>query len=504
MQRRIKMKLNKKLIILLAAAGFSVSACQNFEELEKNPNKTTKSSPALLLTSIENDFYKGPWSDVQRWNQYWCSNYNYYANQEYSWTGGSTNYLTLNDIKQMELEAASSGSGLPTKNAYSALAKFFKAFFYIDMTMRLGDIPMDEALRTSEGIFKPKYNTQKEVFLQSLTWLEEANADLAALIIANDKNLAGDFLLGGKLTGWQKAVNAFKLRLLIHLSKKEADIDLKVKQRFAETIANPAKYPLPNSSEDNLQYVYNTTTNKYPLNPDNFGNTATRNNMSATYLNKLVSLKDPRTFIVAEPAPAKIAAGLTPADFAAYVGASSGESLDDMSSKANKGEYSFIRKDRYYQYLGEPCIQIGYIELCFNIAEAINRGWVNGNAADSYNKGIRASMQLYGISTDAINAYLAQPEVAYSSVADVALNQILMQKYLGFFQNSGWEAYYNQRRTGVPTFLVGPGTANSQRIPKRFLYPSSEHTNNTENLTKALQSQFGGKDDINELMWILK
>lgn len=496
------MKLNKKFILLLTVATVGLTACQDFEELEQNPNKPSKASPSLLLTSIENDFYEAPWNDVQRWNQYWCSNYNYYATQEYSWTGGGTNYLTLNNIKQMELEALK--NGLPEKNVYAALAKFFKAYFYVDMTMRMGDIPMNDALQTENGIFKPKYNTQKEVFLQAFKWLDEANTELAALIAKNDNNISGDFLLNGKLNGWQKAVNAYKLRLLIHLSKKEADTDLKIKQRFAETLADPAKYPLPSSSSDNLQYVYNSSTNKYPLNPDNYGNTATRNNMSATYLNTLVDLKDPRTFIVAEPAPAKIAGGLTPADFGAYVGASSGESLDDMSSKVNKGEYSFIRKERYYQYLGEPCVQIGYVEVCFNIAEAVSRGWVSGNAAEYYRKGISASMQSYNISTDAINSYMAQPAIALSGNADEALKQILLQKYLGFFQNSGWEAYYNQRRTGVPTFLVGPGTANSQRIPKRFLYPSSEHTNNKENLEKALDSQFGGKDDINDAMWILK
>lgn len=424
------MKLNKKLILLLATAGIGLTACQNFEELEQNPNKPSKASPSLLLTSIENDFYEAPWNDVQRWNQYWCSNYNYYATQEYSWTGGGMNYLTLNNIKQMEHEAQK--TGLPAKNVYASLAKFFKAFFYVDMTMRMGDIPMSEALQTGNGIFKPKYNTQKEVFLQAFTWLDEANTELTALIAANDNNLSGDFLLNGKLIGWQKAVNAYKLRLLIHLSKKESDAELKIKQRFAETLANPAKYPLPGSNSDNLQYVYNSSTNKYPLNPDNYGNTATRNNMSATYLNTLVNLKDPRTFIVADPAPAKIAAGLTPADFEAYVGASSGESLDDMSSKVNKGEYSFIRKDRYYQYLGEPCVQIGYVELCFNIAEAISRGWVAGNAAEYYNKGISGSMQSYAISTDAINAYLAQPAITLAGNADEALKQILLQKYLGF------------------------------------------------------------------------
>jgi hypothetical protein len=229
--------------------------------------------------------------------------------------------------------------------------------------------------------------------------------------------------------------------------------------------------------------------------------------MSATYLNKLVELRDPRTFIVAEPAAAQLAAGLTASDFEAYVGASSGESLDDMSSNMLLGLYSAINKDKYYgSYTGEPTIQIGYIEQCFNIAEAINRGWIGGDAEAQYVNGIQASMTFHGADTDAIWAdYYAQESVHYKGNNSDGLEQIITQKYLGFFQNSGWEAYYNYRRTGIPEFLTGPGTGNSGRIAIRWQYPSSERTTNTDNYLKALQSQFGSEsDDINTKMWLLK
>ena len=49
-----------------------------------------------------------------------------------------------------------------------------------------------------------------------------------------------------------------------------------------------------------------------------------------------------------------------------------------------------------------------------------------------------------------------------NAAGTTGLTQILTQKYLAFFQHSGLEAFYNQRRTGVPTFLVGPGTGNSR------------------------------------------
>jgi len=494
----------KKILLFVMVLAVALSSCQKFEDLEKDPNRPGEVPPSLLFTNILYSVYYSPWGDEQRWNQYYCSNYAYYDDQEYDWTTTSFNYTQMKNVNQMISEATR--SGLPENNPYSALGKFFKAYFYVDMSLKLGDVPLIDALKGLENT-TPKYDTQKAVFKQALTWLEEANSDLQVLNNNLDKSLAGDFMLGNDLTKWQKVVNTYKLRVLITLSKKETDADLNIKKLFADVVTNPAKYPVMTSLDDNLKFSYNSSTDKYPLNQDNYGQTATRNNMAATYLNTLVSLKDPRTFIVADPAPAKIKAGLTAADYEAYVGASSGESLDDMSTKMLNGEYSAISKSKYYStYFGEPCIQIGYSELCFNIAEAINRGWVSGNAEDYYIKGIQSSWTFHGATVDGKwDTYYAQSLVKYSTTTSTALTQILTQKYLAFFQNSGWEAYNNNRRTGVPVFLTGAGTANSGRIAKRWQYPDSERTTNADNYNAALTSQFGSKtDDINSDMWIIK
>jgi hypothetical protein len=485
--------------------AMALSSCQKFEELEKDPNRPGEVPPSLVFTNVLYGMYYSPWSDEQRWNQFWCSNYAYYDDQEYDWTTTSFNYNQLKNVNQMITEAKR--VGMAENNPYAAIGKFMKAYYFIDMSMRLGDVPLADALKSLDNT-KPKYDSQKAVFKQALTWLEEANSDLQVLNNNLDKSLTGDFMLGNDLKKWQKVVNTYKLRVLISLSKKESDTDLNIKTQFASVVSNPVKYPVMTSLDDNLMFSYNSSTDKYPLNQDNYGQTATRNNMSATYLNTLTTLKDPRTFIVADPAPAKIKGGLTVADFEAYVGASSGESLDDMSTKMLKGEYSPISKSKYYSsYFGEPCIQIGYAELCFNIAEAINRGWVTGNTEDYYTKGIKASWTFHGVASvdTKWDAYYAQSTVKLNSTATEALKQILTQKYLAFFQNSGWEAYNNYRRTGVPTFLTGAGTANSSRIAKRWQYPSSERTTNADNYKASLKSQFGAEtDDINSEMWIIK
>ena len=56
----------------------------------------------------------------------------------------------------------------------------------------------------------------------------------------------------------------------------------------------------------------------------------------------------------------------------------------------------------------------------------------------------------------------------------------------------------------MPTFTTGPGTGNGGRIAQRFQYPTSERTANTTNYQAALTSQYGGNDDINGLMYLLK
>jgi hypothetical protein len=94
------------------------------------------------------------------------------------------------------------------------------------------------------------------VFKKSFELLETANTQLGAINAAGTLTIAGDIYFNNDLKKWQKAVNAYRLRLLIHLSKKVDDPELQVKQQFAAITSDPNKYPLMTSSSDNLQYNY--------------------------------------------------------------------------------------------------------------------------------------------------------------------------------------------------------------------------------------------------------
>src|SRR5262245_16039692 len=231
------------LLLLLISSGCS----KKYEAYTENPNLPTSVPAYLLLRQILNDMAVIPGGDPDKFCQYTLSSYTYYGTNEY-WTGAATlNYGTLRNVVAMEKEATKSSG---ENNPYNALAKFFKAYFFVDMSLKVGDLPMSEALKGLENE-TPKYDSQKDIFKQSLQLLEEANTQLTSLINSSNTSLLGDFYYQERITNsktpldalkqWQKVVNTFKLRVLIHLSKKEADADLNIKQKFSETISNPSK-----------------------------------------------------------------------------------------------------------------------------------------------------------------------------------------------------------------------------------------------------------------------
>jgi hypothetical protein len=525
----------KNIIWLSVICLVALTACQKkFDDVSVNPNQATSVPAHLLLVRQLSDLSGGlggvePWGNVSRYNQFHCRNYQYYGDNFYSFTGGPFGVYNnnLKNIDRMETEATKSGAS--AVNPYSAIAKFLKAYYYYNLTSLMGDVPMAEAVKGLDGQFSPKYDDQKAVFLQTIKWLDEANDDFAALSLSNEYifNNASDIFYGGNLTKWRRLVNTFKLRILISLSKKSADTDLKIATRFAEVLTNPSKFPLFTAVSDNFNYVYNEIQ-RYPTTPVAFGFDALRLNMAETYVKSCTDRNDPRVLLTCEPAW-KIADdnGYAPTDFRAFIGAPTGQDQNVMESNALTGKVSLINRFRYYRTkTAEPLVMVGYTEMCFNIAEAINRGWAAGNAEDWYKKGIQSSLSFYGIADGAnsvnylrsgqslgswtaasfnfnFNTFYAQTNVQYEAGA-AGLNKIILQKYIAFFQNSGWETYYNFRRTGIPAFSGGVGIGNNGVVPVRWSYPGSEENVNKANWKAAVDKQFAGADNLNGQMWLIK
>ena len=479
------------IMILVAVVLFS--ACKKHEYYQNNPNNPSTSTPALLLTNIlVSTFNINPMS-----TSYSDRHLTYYertnTSVNYGWAQASFGaYDMLRQIKDLDEKAQATG-----EQNYRGLAKFFRAIYFIQLTETFGDVPYSESLKALQGFPTPKYDLQKDIYKGVLAELDEANS----MLDASKGSMTGDIIYGGnastQILKWKKLINAFTLRTLIHLSKKENDADLSIKTKFQNIISNPTKYPLLTGNTDNGQLVYNTSAanNSYP----SFQSLSLQTSVSLEkgFVDILKSLTDPRLFQVAEPItgqPANV--------YANYAGVNGGLSISNQQAASITA--SRIKSRYYNNAINEPLIFLGYAEQEFLIAEAIARNWITGagTAQQHYSNGITASMSVYNISGAPVTTYLAQPNVVYDPLN--AISQIITQKYISFFMNSGWEAFYEQRRTGIPNFNVGPGTLNGGKIPKRWMYPQNEFSLNAENVKAAIQRQFGGVDDTNQLMWILQ
>jgi hypothetical protein len=190
-------------------------------------------------------------------------------------------------------------------------------------------------------------------------------------------------------------------------------------------------------------------------------------------------------------------------DFDAYGGLDGSAPLAENTIRLLDGEGSRVNERYYSDPVNEPSVFMSYAELEFTLAEAAKRQWITASAAEHYENGIRASLDFYGVPVDQQDDYLAQPGVTYVDANGIEM--IVTQKYLNFFLNGGWEAFYNHLRTGFPAFSVnGGGVLNNGQVPKRWMYPEQELLVNSANVTEAIQRQFPGGDNINGVTWLLK
>ncbi|MEN7547211.1 SusD/RagB family nutrient-binding outer membrane lipoprotein [Rapidithrix thailandica] len=470
-------------------------ACQTFDELQLDPNRATEVNPDLILTNLETSTMpqislSSALAVRQMVNIDGASTSQYYGWQRSSFGA----YEQLRQVYKMEQEA----QRLEQEN-YLALAKFFRSFIIINLTQTFGDVPYSEAMAGFEENYTPVYDRQKDIYAKVVKELKEANEELDA----NKGEIAGDVVYGGDILQWKKMINSFRLRILISLSHKEGWSEVDVEGQFKEMVENPDTYPIFTDNADNFALTYHDLEgNRYPLFNNNGIQTAYY--MEESFINHLKDRQDPRLFKIAEPDQKSQDAGLEPTDFDAYSGLKGSETQGENSNRINILKEGSQIHPRYYQEAtNEPSVVLSYAEVEFTLAEAAARGWIAADAEVHYQKGIKASMEFYGIEAAAITAYQNQAEVMYD--ANKGLEMILTQKYLAMFLNSGWEPFYNQRRTGIPEFdTSGGGMMNNSRIPKRWMYPQEELNLNTTHAVEAIQRQFDGNDHINAVMWILK
>ncbi|HEY1113219.1 MAG TPA: SusD/RagB family nutrient-binding outer membrane lipoprotein [Chitinophagaceae bacterium] len=490
------------------------SSCQKFDDLNDNPDATTEVSSSMLATNIilRNLRFNGRDAKAFLVDNA-VAKYIGYANegqmaQQYNSLGsGDFGYMTMLTNVEKMVEYA---KGSVMEDSYKGLAKFSRAYMFYQLTMQMGDIPYSQANQGMDGVYRPKYDTQEEVLKGILDELKEADQ-----FFAKGQTFAGDPTpYNGDPAKWRRASNAFALKVLMTLSKKAEGSSLNIKPRFAEIVAG-GNLLQGNTGFLGLNY---TTVNLHPLSGTNDLFTS-RTIVSSLVIDNLKQLNDRRMYYWADPAGAKLAAGVAESDPAAYVGVDVSMDYSAMNAGHSANQYSLLNSRYLKEGASEPRMIMTYAEQQLILAEARVRGWITtGSAQEYYESGVKAALghlmatkasYAHGKAIDQayINNYFTG-EAAFAATADEQLRQIWLQRYLLNFMQDPLTAYFDYRRHQYPEFPINPATSlnenNRSAIPMRWLYPGSETNYNRENLIEALNRQYDGYDEINKIMWVLK
>ena len=219
-----------KVLFIAGLAAFSLSSCNDWLDVNNDPNTPTSADASLNARCVYMQHYSIASYMIPSSNSaYYCGHLATYTGGQQTaamnWNLGGSN--RANNAQQWFLVPV--GGNLPdlynqamAQGAYhyAAMACYMKAFGFMNMTDLFGEAPFDEAFGDATN---PKYNTGKEVFMGCIDLIDQAielfgrQQEAGAIPLAS-----GDMWNGGDTGKWIKLCYMLKARWLNHLSKKAA------------------------------------------------------------------------------------------------------------------------------------------------------------------------------------------------------------------------------------------------------------------------------------------
>ncbi|MHA4740261.1 SusD/RagB family nutrient-binding outer membrane lipoprotein [Dyadobacter sp. MSC1_007] len=509
------MKSKIKYIGSIILSVLLATGCDNgFDEINTNKVDPTSLAPSLILNkAIISTTYLDGTSTLGML----C--YNFGIVQQVitpygsSLSGGNYNQLNnsntplvwvnfyRNVIKQLVAVTEQTKDDPQQSNIYNS-ARIWKAYAFMILTDTYGDIPYFEAGKgyISE-VIRPKYDAQEAIYKDILKELEEASGALDPAQSA----VTTDILYGGEVPKWKKLGYSLMLRAGMRLSKVDPTT---AKSYVAKAVAGGVFA----SNADNSIIRHTAIYNNYIAN-HLAAREKTNFYLAAPFVNYLKENNDPRLPVFA----------------VRYVGAKGGpEQVGDRASSDPKVQigmpmgyndvtintvlaangvvslWDFTQINlKTVLKLDAPEFHITYAQVQLLLAEAAVRGWVSGDAAEYFAKGVRANLEqmaLYdasaAIKEDVILAYLK----AHPLTKGKELEDINTQYWVATFLD-GNESWANFRRSGFPALKKNPypGSEIKEDFIRRMPYPDSEIVVNLQNVNDANARQ--GPNDLNTRVW---
>ena len=476
----------KKIFILIAACGF-MAGCNKFKDINTSPTQLTSASTRALLTNslqqipiltMGNDaagrlgalyvqhLSEGPYPGSSLYSDKNLNFANWYIGPLYNLQ------TIINYNNNDRAEAATNGS----KDNQIAVARILKAYYYLLMTDKWGDIPYSEALQ-GNGAFSPVYDKQQDIYTDLFKELTEA----VGQIKENEAAVVGDVLLNGDMAAWKRFANTQRMIMALRLSKADP---AKGKAEYTAAIAAG----VISSNAQNISYKflggdpnnYNPWYNNYTV--------SLRNDyaISKTMTDYMQPKNDPRLPVYGEVLSGSV------------VGLQYGR------NQAVNIPAAYSRIGSNFRSAGSSLPIFNYAQVLFTQAEAAKIGYTVGGdaeAATKYLDAIKASWEQHGVyDATAYATYTALPDVLYTPADGV--KKIITEKWVHGYLNS-WEVWNDWRRTGFPVLTPAVDATDARGIPIRLGYPANENALNGDHY-KAAVTNMGGMDDNYAKMWWVK
>lgn len=347
-----------------------------------------------------------------------------------------------------------------------AQSEILEVYAWSVLVNAFGDIPYSEAF--TYEIPLPKYDDAETVYNDILARLDGA----LAMLDAGAKGFEdGDLLYEGDIAQWVKFGNSLKLKLAMIV----ADVNPSAGALVAEAAPNVFK-----GLADNASFPYiSSPPNNNPLSANLNPLYSQRQDyvMAAALVDSMNAYNDPRREFY----------------------------FTDVEGEYIGGKYGFLNAYPDFSHVSEVIIDpeleavlLGYDEVEFYLAEAVERGFIGGDASEHYNNAISASIEYWTGAPD--GNYLTQEDVVYSSEDYKKL--IGVQKWIALY-NRGFDAWTEWRRLDYPNLLPpseADGAPAGLQVPVRMIYPINEQTLNGAARAAAADA-IGGDVTATKLFW---
>jgi len=486
-------------------SGFLLTSCtKDFEEINTDPNNTPNAlpqqllAPALVNTLTYNMIRNRNFNNELMQVTVDVSDaegkvfrYDYRSNwSDYLYNGLYGELSNFKDVYKIASQP------LNFNRSYMGISLICQSWVYSILTDTYGDIPYSQSnLARDSSIFEPRYDKQRDIYLDIFKKLDTANV----LLSTNTGILASsDPVYKGNVSRWRRFGNSLYLRLLLRLSGK-AEVSALCAAKIKDIVeTHAADYPLMTNNDESAILRW-TGTGPY-ISP--FVNGVREQDFRAPglasfFIDNLVIWGDPRIDISLG------SNGINRWAIAPYQGAYSGiQSGYSPGTVPGKRSY-FYSNTSTSSLQTEPMtgMMMNYAELKFILCEAAVKGWIGSSAETHYKEGVLNSIKLW-LPTWAvpIDTYLTSGAIGWDNAGtlDEKMEQIHLQKYYALFL-ADHQQWFEYRRTGHPVLPKGPGLKNNGVMPARMTYPVYVQSTNPTNYQLAVAEQ--GPDLISTQVW---